>query len=131
MTKNNRLDPGHKIGLVMVLLLLLITATSQRCKAQQQKPAAQIDTMICHNQCIEKFVTTTTSTGKVKYFAVINCNHYDVHDLVPVYANVMDYISTCKQYGIEPTLALRLRNGVITNVIRYKSRYVKNSSKNK
>lgn len=125
-TNNKKLDPGHIVGIFMILLILLFVAMCQRGRAQT-KQTAVIDTMVCHNQCIEKFITVQTEKGKVKYFAVYDCNHNDVHDIIPVYASVMDYINTCKQYGIEPNLAIRLRNGVITNIIKYKTRYVKKS----
>lgn len=37
---------------------------------------------------------------------------------------VVDYISTCKQFSLEPTLGIRLRNGVITSIVRYKIKFV-------
>lgn len=38
--------------------------------------------------------------------------------------SVVDYINTCKQFSIEPTLGIRLRNGVITSIVRYKIKFV-------
>lgn len=118
--RDSNLDPGHWLGLLMIIVVLCLCAA--KCNAQTK---ARIDTMVCHNECIDKFVTTKTEKGTTKYFAVYNDKRQEVSELIPVPASVMTYITVCKQNGIEPSLAIRLRNGIITSLMRYKPKYVK------
>ena len=37
----------------------------------------------------------------------------------------MDYIEMCKQNSIKPTLGIKLRNGVVSTIIRYKVKFVR------
>lgn len=117
---DSNMDPGHWLGLIAIIIICLLLAT-QRCKAQ----TAKIDTMRCYPECIEKIVTTTTDAGKIKYFAVYNDKKQNVSDLIPIPQSVMTYIKVCRQNGIVPSLAIRLRNGSITSIMRYKPRYVR------
>lgn len=119
--KDSNLDPGHWLGFLMLIIMLLFIAN--QCHGQSK--AVSIDTIACHNECIDKFVYTTTEKGTVKYFAVYNCKKQQISDLIPVSKTVMIYINTCKENGIVPSLAIRLKNGIITNIIRYKPKYVR------
>ncbi len=121
---NNReehLDPGHWFGLFLLLVLLVV---STRACAQTRQPAV-IDTMACNYTSIQKFVETTTSTGKPKIYAVYNDEHQGISDLIPVSSTVYNYITVCIKNNVTPSLAIRLRNGVITGIIRYKVKFVK------
>ena len=91
--------------------------------ASAQKQTAQIDTIACHNECINKFTTTTTAKGTVKVYAVYNCKHNGVSDLIPVSKTVWEYITLCRQNGVKPSLGIRLRNGQISSIIKYKQKY--------
>ena len=113
-TNNNKIDPGFWIGLLLVLILMSCTI---KCQAQTRQQTAQIDTMMCHYSCITKVVQTTTTNGKPRYYAVYNCKHYNVQDMIPISASVMEYIKICNNNNIAPSLAIRLRNGIITNII--------------
>lgn len=122
VTNNNKIDPGFWIGLLLVLILMSCT---MKCQAQTRQQTAQIDTMMCHYSCITKVVQTTTSKGTAKYYAIYDCKHTGVSDMIPISPSVMEYINLCKTNGIEPSLAIRLRNGIITSIIKYKPKYIR------
>lgn len=101
---------------VLVIILMILICAPSRC-------VAQIDTVNCKIECITKLFTTTTEKGKNKIFAVYKDPTADVEEIIPMSKSVLDYINACKQYDIRPTLGIRLRNGVITSIIRIKSKY--------
>ena len=111
--------PSTLIALVVIILLLLLTS---KCHAQQK---AAIDTMVCKVECIKQIVQQPSSNGKtVKYMAVYVDKSAGFSEIIPVSKNVIDYINICKQFSVEPTLGIRLRNGVITSIVRYKIKFV-------
>lgn len=112
-------SPGPIVAIVVVIILLLLTS---KCHAQQK---AAIDTMICKVECIKKLVQKPSANGKtVKYLAVYVDKSAGFSEIIPISKSVVDYISTCKQFSIEPILGIRLRNGVITSIVRYKIKFV-------
>lgn len=95
---------------------------TSKCHAQQK---AVIDTMACKVECIKQIVQEPSSNGKtVKYMAVYVDKKIGFSEIIPISKNVVDYINVCKQFSIEPTLGIRLRNGVITSIVRYKIKFV-------
>ena len=111
--------PSTLIALVVIILLLLLTS---KCHAQQK---AAIDTMVCKVECIKQIVQQPSSNGKtVKYMAVYIDKNIGFSEIIPVSKSVVDYINVCKQFSVEPTLGIRLRNGVITSIVRYKIKFV-------
>ena len=111
--------PSSLIALVVIMLLLLLTS---KCHAQQK---AAIDTMVCKVECIKQIVQQPSSNGKtVKYMAVYVDKSAGFSEIIPVSKSVVDYINVCKQFSVEPTLGIRLRNGVITSIVRYKIKFV-------
>lgn len=117
--KPDKHSPGPLIALVIVIILLLLTS---KCHAQQK---AVIDTMACKVECIKQIVQKPSSNGKtVKYMAVYIDKSAGFSEIIPISKSVVDYISTCKQFSLEPTLGIRLRNGVITSIVRYKIKFV-------
>ena len=112
-------SPGPLIALVVIIILLLLTS---KCHAQQK---AAIDTMVCKVECIKQIVQQPSSNGKtVKYMAVYIDKKIGFSEIIPVSKSVVDYINVCKQFSVEPTLGIRLRNGVITSIVRYKIKFV-------
>ena len=112
-------SPGPIIAIVIVIILLLLTS---KCHAQKK---AAIDTMICKVECIKQIVQQHSSNGKtVKYMAVYVDKSAGFSEIIPVSKSVVDYINMCKQFSVEPTLGIRLRNGVITSIVRYKIKFV-------
>lgn len=121
MTNSERLDPGHYIG--WVILVLLFVMSILQCKGQQK---VVLDTVICKNECIDKIVELTSETAKKpKYYAVYNDLKNDVSELIPVSQNVINYINVCKSNKIKPSLGIKLKDGQIVSIIRYKKRYIK------
>lgn len=117
--KPDKHSPGPLIAIVIIILLLVMTS---KCHAQQK---AVIDTMACKVECIKQIVQKPSSNGKtVKYLAVYIDKSAGFSEIIPISKSVVDYISTCKQFSLEPTLGIRLRNGVITSIVRYKIKFV-------
>lgn len=116
--KPDKHSPGPLVALVVIIILLLMTS---KCHAQQ----AAIDTMVCKAECIKQIVQQPSSNGKtVKYMAVYIDKKIGFSEIIPISKSVVDYINTCKQFSLEPTLGIRLRNGVITSIVRYKIKFV-------
>ena len=112
-------SPGPLIALVVIVILLLLTS---KCHAQQK---AAIDTMVCKVECIKQIVQQPSSNGKtVKYMAVYIDKKIGFSEIIPISKSVVDYINVCKQFSVDPTLGIRLRNGVITSIVRYKIKFV-------
>jgi archaellin len=110
---------GWVIAVVIITMLLFVTA---KCQAQQK---AAIDTMVCKVECIKQIVQKPSANGKtVKYMAVYVDKSAGFSEIIPISKSVVDYINTCKQFSIKPTLGIRLRNGVITSIVRYKIKFV-------
>lgn len=111
--------PSSLIALIVIILLLLLTS---KCHAQQK---AAIDTMVCKVECIKQIVQKPSANGKtVKYMAVYVDKSAGFSEIIPISKSVVDYINVCKQFSVEPTLGIRLRNGVITSIVRYKIKFV-------
>ena len=112
-------SPGPLIALVVIIILLLLTS---KCHAQQK---AAIDTMVCKVECIKQIVQQPSSNGKtVKYMAVYVDKSAGFAEIIPISKSVVDYINVCNKFSVEPTLGIRLRNGVITSIVRYKIKFV-------
>ena len=112
-------SPDPLIAIIVIMILLFMTS---KCHAQQK---AAIDTMACKVECIKQIVQKPSANGKtVKYLAVYVDKSAGFSEIIPISKNVVDYINTCKQFSLEPTLGIRLRNGVITSIVRYKIKFV-------
>ena len=117
--KPDKHSPDPLIAIIVIMILLFITS---KCHAQQK---AVIDTMTCKVECIKQIVQKPSANGKtVKYLAVYVDKSARFSEIIPISKNVVDYINTCKQFSLEPTLGIRLRNGVITSIVRYKIKFV-------
>ena len=122
MTVENQDGPRIILGGIVALIILLFAVS--KCNAQTaQKP--QLDTMACNVTCIDKYIEEKTSTGKVRYYAVYNDDKKDISELIPVTQNVMSYIRLCDENNIKPSLGIKLKNGQIQSLIRYKPKYVR------
>lgn len=117
--KPDKHNPGPLVAVVVIIILLLLTS---KCHAQKK---AAIDTMVCKVECIKQIVQKPSVNGKtVKYMAVYVDKSAGFSEIIPISKSVVDYIGTCKQFSIEPTLGIRLRNGVITSIVRHKIKFV-------
>ena len=117
--KPDKHSPDPLIAIIVIMILLFMTS---KCRAQQK---SVIDTIVCKVECIKQIVQKPSANGKtVKYMAVYVDKSAGFSEIIPVSKSVVDYISTCKQFSIEPTLGIRLRNGVITSIVRYKIKFV-------
>ena len=116
--KPDKNSPGPLVAFVIIIILLLM---SSKCHAQQK---AVIDTMVCKVECIKQIVQQPSNGKTVKYMAAYIDKSAGFSEIIPISKSVVDYINTCKQFSIEPTLGIRLRNGVITSIVRYKIKFV-------
>lgn len=119
--EENPLDPGHWIGFAILIGLFVLGVT----KSCAQTKNVQVDTILCKTECIEKYIEEKTNTGKTKYYAIYNDTKNDISELIPVSQSVMSYIKLCGENHIKPSLGIKLRNGQINSIIRFKPRYYK------
>lgn len=111
-----KLDPGFWIGVILLILFIVISVN--KCNAQQYH---RYDTIPCQIECIKKFVTSN-NTKTEKIYAIYTTK--DISDLIPVNKTVFQYICECRRNGIEPSLGIRLKDGQLLSIIRYKKKYI-------
>ena len=112
-------NSGWIIAIIIIMMLLISTA---KCHAADP---VKIDTMLCKTECIQKIIQQTSKKGTISYYAVYNDPSIKFSEIIPISKSVMEYIQLCKQYSIKPTLGIKLRNGVVSGIIRYKIKFVK------
>lgn len=111
---------GWVIAIVIITILLFVTA---KCHAADP---VKVDTMVCKTECIKQIVQKPSANGKsVKFYAVYVDSSINFSEIIPISKSVVDYIETCKQFSVKPTLGIRLRNGVVSSIVRYKIKFVK------
>lgn len=112
-------NSGWIIAIIIIMMLLISTA---KCHAADP---VKIDTMLCKTECIQKIIQQTSTKGTIRYYAVYNDPSIKFSEIIPISKSVMEYMQLCKQYSIKPTLGIKLRNGVVSGIIRYKIKFVK------
>lgn len=112
-------NSGWIIAIIIIMMLLISTA---KCHAADP---VKVDTMLCKTECIQKIIQQTSPKGTIRYYAVYNDPSIKFSEIIPISKSVMEYIQLCKQYSIKPTLGIKLRNGVVSGIIRYKIKFVK------
>lgn len=112
-------NSGWIIAIIIIMVLLISTA---KCHAADP---VKVDTMLCKTECIQKIIQQTSPKGTIRYYAVYNDPSIKFSEIIPISKSVMEYIHLCKQYSIKPTLGIKLRNGVVSGIIRYKIKFVK------
>ena len=122
MTIERPEGPRHILGMIIALIIMLFAVS--KCNAQSTQKA-RIDTMSCNITCIDKYVEAKTSNGKVHYYAVYNDTKNDISELIPVSQSVMSYIKLCSENSIRPSLGIKLKNGQIQSLIKYKAKYIR------
>ena len=115
---------GNNSGWIIAIIVIIILLTSTaKCHAADP---VKVDTMVCKTECIKQIVKKPSANGKsVKLYAVYVDNSIKFSEIIPISKSVVDYIETCKQFSIKPTLGIRLRNGVVSSIVRYKIKFVK------
>ena len=109
---------NNKLWAAVFILLLLMCA--MKCSAQK----TQADTVYCNPTYVVKYVQIEGSTGKMRTYAVYKDVKNNIQDLIPVSQSVMEYIILCTKNGIEPTLGIRIRNGQISSLVKYKNKFI-------
>ena len=111
---------GNNVWAIVFILILLLLACTIKCSAQK----AKVDTVYCNPTCVIRYVQIEGSTGKMRTYAVYKDVKNNIQDLIPVSQSVMEYIKLCKQNGIESTLGIRIRNGQISSLVKYKNKFI-------
>lgn len=107
-------------AVLLILLLAAIIFLPQHCNAQEKEPV-RYDTIAIDYSNILKTFTKVSSSGKtVKMYCVYS--YKGVKDLTNISKSVIQYISMCEEAGIEPQLALKLKDGEVISVIKAKAR---------
>lgn len=108
--------PGFWLGIVALVLMLVLGTI--RCSAQEKQPAVY-DTVYCDVSCIQKYVTKETPKT-TRLYAVYVDKENGIMDLISVSRTVYDYILMCKEYGLEPQLGIKLKNGEVYSIVKLK-----------
>lgn len=107
---------------------MLITAS---CSAQTTKStstrntvATQIDTVLCNPANIVKIVEVPNKSGtSTRTYAVYEDKGNNISEIIPVSKTVLEYINLCIENNIKPNLGIKLKNGQIVSIIKYKTKY--------
>ena len=104
-------------GILLVITFLFVCT---KCNAQ-----AHLDTMMCKTECIKDFIVMATkeNSGRDKIYVIYDDVENNISDIIPVTKTTYEYILQCKRYHIEPTLGIKLKNGQIQSIIKYKPTY--------
>ena len=119
MTKENHkeLNKTFWIGMAMVIALL---ALAVKCNAQ-----AKLDTMLCKTECIKDFIVMQTAENakRDRIYVIYDDKENEVSDIIPITKTTYEYVMECKRYHIKPSLGIKLKNGQIQSIIKYKPTY--------
>ena len=115
-------DGGNSGWIIAIIIIMMLLISTAKCHAADP---VKIDTMLCKTECIQKIIQQTSPKGTIRYYAVYSDQSIKFSEIIPISKSVMEYIQLCKQYSIKPTLGIKLRNGVVSGIIRYKIKFVK------
>lgn len=115
--KKEKLEPGFWVGLTIVLVLYACSLT--RCEAKTEHV---IDTVRCNPVHIVKYVTKSTEKT-TRIYAVYVDKTNSISELIPVSKTTWEYITVCRENGINPSLGIRLVDGRISSLVRIKYKY--------
>lgn len=121
MKKEIEIDPKWLIIAFIMMIMLLFTKNV----FGQTKTTVKPDTVLCKTECIVKYVQTETKSGKTKVYAVYKDEKNNIAELIPISQSVLDYVKLCDQNNLKPTLGIKVKNGQIVSLIRYKPKFVK------
>lgn len=114
------MEKDVKEAIYIWLLLLIAICVVDKCSAQT-KTIAVYDTICIRAQQVEK-LTKPNEKGSCQ--AVVNFDG-KTKELVNVSKSVREYILMCKEENIEPNLAIKLRNGIVSSLIRFRPKFKK------
>lgn len=115
-------DGGNSGWIIAIIIIIMLLISTAKCHAADP---VKVDTMLCKTECIQKIIQQTSPKGTIRYYAVYSDPSIRFSEIIPISKSVMEYIQLCKQYSIKPTLGIKLRNGVVSGIIRYKIKFVK------
>ena len=121
MKKEIEISPKWLIIAFITIIMLLFAKNV----FGQTKTTVKPDTILCKTECIVKYVQTETKSGKVKTYAVYKDEKNGIEELIPISQTVLDYVKLCGQNNLKPTLGIKVKNGQIVSLIRYKPRLIR------
>lgn len=107
--------------IAIFLTLLFCTYSLKCCSQEQNKQTHSYDTIPARTTCIQKFVTKKTKKGSA-ILAVYVDQEKQIVDLIPVSNTVFQYIVFCNENGIQPQIAIKLRDREIYSLIKAKKK---------
>lgn len=115
-------DGGNSGWIIAIIVIMILLISTAKCHAADP---VKVDTMLCKTECIQKIIQQTSPKGTIRYYAVYSDPSIKFSEIIPISKSVMEYMQLCKQYSIKPTLGIKLRNSVVSGIIRYKIKFVK------
>lgn len=111
---------------ITVLIMCICIAVSGRCHAAE---SAKLDTVLCKPECIKTIVVDEKTSAKgnktIKYTAIYVDSRAGIMEAIYMSKSTYEYIQQCKEYGLEPTLGIKLKNGEINAIVRIRKKLVK------
>lgn len=114
--QNENNDDKWWIAALVVLMLLWFAAWFNPLRAQEK------DTIPCKVECIKKFLAQQTPKT-TRYYVVYKDSM--IEEIIPIGKAVREYITMCKENGINPSLGIYVKDGKIVSIVRRKKRYKK------
>jgi len=111
---NSNNDKWWVAAIIVTVLMFFLSAFWAPTRAQK------LDTIPIDPTCIGKVIQKQTPKS-VRYYAVYNDG--EVSDIISISKTVLEYFEACKQNGIKPALGIRLKDGQIQSIIKYRRRY--------
>ena len=109
------------ISLILIMAAILIAISITKCNAQSK---ARVDTIAIEYNCIKNYIVDDKQ-AKPKIYVVYKDSINDIEEIISMSMSTYEYVCNCIQYRIRPTLGIRLRNGQITSIVKYRTTYVR------
>lgn len=107
-------------GMLFIFWVLVFMFVMTQCHAQKQ--VHHYDTVYCHVEAIKKVIEQPSSSGKsTRLFVVYNTP--DIHELIPISRSTYDYMRLCEANGVKPSLGIKIKDGQIATIIKYRRKY--------
>lgn len=119
MTQEINSNPNDKwwvAAIIVLALLWFVNAFWSPARAQK------LDTIQINHTNIQKIVQKSTAKS-IRYYAVYEDGTFS--DIIPIGKTVIEYLETCKEYNLRPQLGIKLKDGQIVSIVRYKRTFKK------
>lgn len=116
---NDKLEgPDWKFWAMWFVIAILLLLTGLKCQAKDND---RVDTVLCKPECIEKIIEKPTAKS-IHYVVIYKDAKNDIEELIFMSKAVKEYLDRCKEYGVKPTLGIKLKNGEICSIVRIRKK---------